>query len=296
VSSKTHISISIPYDLASYAVCQRNLVNKYETNQIIKALDTWLVLKHETTSGTIQQWNAQKQWLFTLCKCSETIFRHRLRVLQDLGLLSIAAGSLHVCSWDKVAAKFSWDINKYFTVQYNINDKQRLQEWIIAAEIEDNKHRQEYALLTKLNKNPESYNEIIAAAIASGAERDKLKSASYLLSWMRVLYTSGFAKGSDIHNVLIDFRPDNNRSVRGIANAWNCKHPVTISYWKKIMQDRKIIDISKLQIESEQRARNKHCRVLWLKGPAQTLLCLCDQIEILKPWIATNPLFFLPAA
>lgn len=294
MSDKTHIAIRIPYDLAAFATCQRKLVNKYETNQVIKALDTWLVLKHETCSSYIQQWNKQKQWLLSICKVSESIFRHRLRILQDLQLLKYDRNAIQVCSWEKLAARLSIDTNKCLTVNYCIDDKQRLQEWIIATEIEDNQHRQEYALLTKLNKNPDTYNAIFAAMIAAGADRNRLKNASYFLSYMRMLYQSSFIWGSEIHEELIQFRPDNNRGVRGMANAWCCKSPVTVSYWKKRMQESKIIDVAALQLESRKRARNRFCKVLWLQSSKQTLLCLCDQITILKPWLIQGE--FLPAA
>ena len=63
-----HLTIHIPYDLAAYVVRQRSLVTKYETNCIIKALDTWLVLKSESRSSWLQNWNEQKQRLFSICK------------------------------------------------------------------------------------------------------------------------------------------------------------------------------------------------------------------------------------
>lgn len=290
-----HIQISIPYELARAVVWKRKLVTKYETNQLIKAIDTWLVLKHETTSGYIQEWNQQKQRLLSICKCSEAIFRHRLKLLHSLDLVSFSRHAIRICSWETLGQVFEIDTRSRLTIQYNIYDKQRLQEWIIAAEIEENKARQTFSVITKLNKNPEVKAAVTAAMIAAGADRSKVDDVDYFLSWMRNLYYNDFIRVSDLHQVLIEFRPDNNRSVRGISDAWNCKHPVTVSYWKKQLRQKKIIDVVSLQIESEDRARNPYCKVLWLKQPKQTLLCLCDQIEILKPWLLVAA-EILPAA
>lgn len=283
---KTHITVKIPYDLARYATWQRHLVNKYETNQVIKALDTWLVLKHETTSGHILGWNKQKQWLLQICKCSESIFRHRLRQLAALQLVKFDRHNIQICSWQTFAERLNIDLDRSLTIQYNIYDKQRLQEWIIAAEIEDNQNRQDYVLAKKLEKNPETKLAFTAALIAAGADRARLNDTKYFLTWMRICYTQDFLRVSDIHDLLIEYRPDNNRSVKGMANAWKCKHAVTVSYWKKVLKKTGIIDVASLQIESEERARNKYCRVLWLPGTKQTLLCMCDQITIMKPWEA----------
>lgn len=280
---KTHIIVSIPAEFARYAVWQRFKRNKYETNQLIKALDTWLVLKHETTSGHIQNWNLQKAWLLKICKVSETIFRSRLKLLQSLRLVTYSRDSIRVCSWETLAERLDIQLEKksFHQVNYSINDKQRLQEWIIAAEIKDNQDRQDYKIITKLKKNPEVKMVVDAAIIAAGADPARTTDMQYLLSWLRVLYRNDFIQRSELHEVLIEIRPDNNRGVRGIANAWNAKHPATISYWKKILSLRKIIDVAKLQIESRERVRNKQCKVLWLRETKQTLLCLCDQITLL---------------
>lgn len=289
------LQISIPYDLARYVTGSRKLVRKYETNQLIKALDTWLILKAETSSGYIQQWNSQKKYLLSICKISESIFRHRLNILADLKILSYNRYGITVASWEKFGESLNIETNNRLTVNYCTNDKSKVCQWIIAAEIEDNKQRQEYALLLKLNKNLECKTEIREALLKAGADRKRLDSdTGYFIAMMKAYYLSDFVSKSDIHDILIHFRPDNNRSVYGMANAWNCKHPQTVSYWKNKLKRSGIIDIQKLSIESQTRTRNNICRVLWLKKDKATLLRLCDQIDILKPWTVNAEI--LPAA
>lgn len=293
---KDHLVITIPFDLAGYVTAQRKLVRKYETNQVIKALDLWLVLKHETTSGIIQDWNEQKSWLVGIAKCSESIFRHRLKVLQSLGIASYDRHTIRLCSWTRLAELFSIDTTQRLTIQYNFNDKQRVQEWLIAAEIQDNKNRQDIAIIAKLNKNPGINVRVSKALIAAGADESQLSDMNYLLTWLRIVYRTDFIAGSDLHEVMIDIRPDNNRGVKGMARAWNAKSPVTVSYWKAVLSKSKVIDVGKLQVQSDTRQRNKECCVLWIKETKQTMLCLCDSIELIKPRDHSIPILVPEAA
>lgn len=277
------LHIQIPVELARYSVWQRAQVNKYETNQVIKALDTWLTLKAESIPSLIQDWNKQKERLLYICKCSESIFRHRLKLLVKLKLVQFDRHNIKLCSWDELSRALEIDCTYKKVIRYDVTTKQRLQEWLMATEIEDNQSRQAYAVIKTLNKNPNLKLKIQHAIIAAGADRNQVNDPGYILTWMRVLYTQDFYRASDIHDLLIEIRPDLNRSVRGIANAWKAKHITTVSYWKSVMESAGIIAITKAQIESETRTRNTYCKVLWLKQAKKTLLCLCDQIIVLDP-------------
>lgn len=298
--------IKIPVELCRHAVTQRHLVKKYQTNQAIKALDTWLILKHLSTPSLLQQWNGQKECLFKCCKITETIFRHRLKLLQAMKLLTYDKYDIRLCSWDELSRQLEIDTTEKTIIHYDITDKKRVQEWLIAAEIMDNQNRQSYSIIKKLNKNPDQKLIIIHAMIAAGADRSQVMNPDYFLNWLRILYTNDFYRASDIHDLLIELRPDTNRGVRGISKAWSrCdksqaendkeikKNVCRVVYWKKILKQSGIIDISKMQIESTTRSRNEYCHVLWLpacknsprKDVKQTLLCLCDQITVLMPWL-----------
>lgn len=279
------LTIKIPFALASHAVSQRQLVDKYQTNQVIKALDLWLVLKADAPGSFIQHWNKQKGRLIQWAKCSESIFRHRLAMLQDLKLISYDRNHIRLCSWDQLAGILDIDIDKKLTITYNLNDNAKLHQWLIAAEITDNQNRQAYMILKQVNKNPELNMVLTGALIQYGADRNRLSDGAYFLAMLKSLYLQDFVQASDIHDTLIDLRPDTNRGVKKMAAAWKAKHPMTVTYWKRVLQKSGIIDISKLQVQSEQRIRNKHCKVLWLPGPKETLLCLCDQILVLQPWL-----------
>lgn len=299
------LTIQVPYELARYAVSRRRKVNVYETNQLIRAFDTWLILKHITTSGIIQNWNNQKTDLFKICKCSEAIFRHRIRLLKSMQLITADRNNIKPCSWDSLDRILQIDSTKKLAIQYYSNDNAKLFQWIAAAEIKDNQERQGFMINKKLKENPDYYLSVIGAMLQAGADATRLKEPGYILTWMQIMYRDGFIKGSEIYHLLTEIRPDTNRGVKGIAAAWECKHPQTISYWKKILKKSGIIDIDKLMIQSETRQRNKSCHVIWLdtkniranypgRRAKNTMLCLCDQITVLQPWARTN--FFINAA
>lgn len=284
--------ISIPFTLAEALVSQRKLVNVYETNQLIKALDTWLVLKHlNVRFPHIVDWNTQKKQLLQICKVSETIFRHRLKILSNLKLLTYGK-NITLCSWYDLGKRFDINVDRKFSIQYTTEDNKRIQDWIIAVEIKSNQSRQRIAIARKIG-SPEIKKAVENYIIERGAEKDKIRDLEYLLSWLKMEYFNDFVKASPLHDLLVAIRPDDNRSVKGIKKSWNCRNICTISYWKKILQKSGIIDVSKLQIRSIERVRNKNCKVLWLDDIKQTLLCVCDQITVLLPWKRSN-FFCLP--
>lgn len=300
------LTIKIPFELARYATAQRKTVTTYDTNAIIKALDTWLILKSLSRPSFLQSWNKQKSYLFKVCKCSESIFRSRLKQLQALELVEFDKNNIRLCSWSDMGSLLEIDTTQKITIKYDTTKPQRIQEWLIAAEIQHNKNSQDYKIIRKLQENPEVLEEIKNTMIGDGADKEKLKEQSYFLNRLRSLYWQDFQEASYLHDVYVQIRPDNNRGVRGMARAWTPKQGTKeeikareiknisrIMYWKKKLIKAGIIYVYGLEIESTTRTRNKHCHVLWLpeckksprKDSFQTLLCLCDQIDLLTPWL-----------
>lgn len=305
-NESTILPIKLPVELCRLAVWQRSKVNKYQTNSFIKAVGTWIVLKHLSTPSLLQNWNGQKDQLLICCKVVESTFRLHLKMLATMKLLTFDRHNIRLCSWDELGKALDIDIEKKQTIHYDISDKKTVAQWIIATEINDNQERQAYKIISKLNKNPELKTILIHAMIAAGADKALINQPSYLLNWLRVLYMADFCRVSDIHKLIIELRPDTNRGVRGISHAWSkgngsedenrkevARNVHRVVYWKKVLKRCGIIDVAKLQIESTTRTRNEHCRVLWLpscknsprKDSKQTLLCLCDQITVLMPWL-----------
>lgn len=292
------LTIKIPYELATYAVWQRSLVNKNHSNKFIKAIGTWCVLK-AISRAPLQNFTQQRQILAALCQRSDSAFRSDINFLIKQKFIKKETGSLVLLSWQALADSLDLNFTTKKIFVYEKASKQPIAQWIIATDIEANQHKQAYMILKRLNKNPEKKRNFINAMIKEGDDAARLSTDNkYFISCLKSLYLSDFVQASEIHEDLIQVRPDTNRGVRGIATAWGHKnykvHPTTISYWKKKMQQSGIIDVSKLSIESRDRVRNKSCHVIWLntrrirrqfpgRAKMQTMLQMCDQITVLQP-------------
>jgi len=227
-----------------------------------------------------------------VCKISEAVFRHRLKLLSKLKLLKYGK-TIELCSWQQLGKVFACNTERRFEIKYTTGDKARVQEWILSTEILNNQSRQSISILRKLNKNPVNKKALIAYIIKSGGNIQLIQNNDYLLSWLKMAYYKDFEQASELHDLMIEIRPDTNRGVKGIQKAWHFKNFCSISYWKKILQKAGIIHITKLQIISQDRVRNPECKVLWLKDLKQTMLCLCDDILVLEPW-NRHPQFMIP--
>lgn len=276
--------IRIPFALARYAVWQRNTVNKYQTNRVIRALDAWLVLKHETRSGLIRDYATQLQYLCKVCKVSPTVLRSRLKMLADMKAVTIENGNLLICSWKQLARILQTSFKLCYDVQYNLDDpKQKLHLWIAAVEIADNQHHQELTLKRKLHDNPAARLKLLESAVAAGADPARLNEWPYFLVWLQSMYLKTHLRASHVHDLLISHRPELNRSVYGIARAWCAKSAQTASYWKGKMYAAGVVHIGKLTVRSEQRARNKYVNEKWNPRDQQTFFTFCDNILLLDP-------------
>jgi len=196
-------------------------------------------------------------------------------------------------SWDELGKALQIDITKKFPIVYDISNSQRLQEWFIATEIKGNQLSQAYSILKKVNENPERKQRIVNAVLKAGADSNRLNDGQYLITWLMIMYRQDFVQASEIHDLLVEIRPDTNRGVRRMAEHWKCKSTLTVCYWKRKLKKAGIVDISQLQIESTERVRNNQCKVIWLKKTLQTMLCLCDSIEVLQPWLIKKPLYVI---
>ena len=344
--------------MAQLAVSGRRLVNVYETNQKIKILGRWLILKHLSKPGILKEWNSQKDYILKLCKCSDASFRKSLTALKEINLISFTKinrkrDTINVCSWQQLASILNINVKERSQpIKININDKQKIDFWIIATEIKHNQNCQDKAISKKLGVNAEVKRSIDTELIKFGADVKRLTNLQYYLTEFRKLYRNDFIRLSETHNELISLRPDNNRSTKGIANAWlnsfEIKEPfrpdpywlptgwhwgygtriplrdehdklikhdrfvkpnkngqpiqiteqlareekekqiiqkimVRVSYWKKVLQKNDVIRVSQVFIKSQCRARNKHCHVIWNDHDKQTVLRMCDQIDVLFP-------------
>lgn len=233
------------------ATAERHLVDKYQTNKFIKQITFFLILKAETPFSFIQNYAKQIDYLSFITQCERQTFKKRLAwlVSEKLATIENEGRDIRLCSWKEVSVLYYCNVDSFKLIQYNPYEQKNIHLQLLAVEIEDNKNRQTYMVKTKLEKNPALTQVIKNTLCQYGADEKKLNDFNYLLNGMRQLYKRSFEQEPEIFAMLNNVRPDTNRGVKGIAKAWDCKSPQTVSYWKKRLAEAGIIRIYKGEVK-----------------------------------------------
>lgn len=277
----TILNLKIPVALARYAMTERKKVNTYETNRFVKNIMCYLVLKSITPYSVIRSWKNQIDELSYYCQCERQTFKRRLQWCIDMGLIQVTGNDLRLVSWKVAGNIFYCKLDAYNTIQYNPETNANIHLALFQTEIKDNKQRQLYTIQKKLCKNPMLKDQIKQTLLRHGADPVKLGRFDYFHNAMRLLYSKAFISEPETHALLIQVRPDCNRSVKGLQRSWDFKHPQLVSYYKRKLQGSGLIVIHKGSvIESRTRARNEHSHVIWNKHSKQTALRMVDVLEL----------------
>ncbi len=283
------ITIQIPHSLAEAVISQRTLVNKYETNKIIRAIDTWLCLKSTTTSSIIQHYHKQLPALLQTCKISKASFLNRLHYLQSQKLITwdMRNRSITICSYKKLADHFNYIHTSLIPKIYDVTDNKRIFDHISAVEWQCNQDLQRKALHNHLDKNPEIKSAQIEIMCRGGADRkrlldDKIYYQQTLWHFQQQSFKT-CPPGSETYQILHAFHADVNRSThKALKRSRNYKSASSVSYEKKRMVNTGIIKVEKIKVLSRVRARkNKEYRVRWLEHKKQTIWFIPDQVTII---------------
>jgi hypothetical protein len=293
-----HITQRIPTEVpvltgaAEELVRHRELRNKYETNRSIKTWSCWFLLKALTTSGKIQRWRSQRDFLFEWLQLNENTFYARLHEMERLEIITIDdKDSIHLVSYDKAAEVLGIAYNGLTHIQYNPNDyagKQVFQYFLRAEEFRSQQVRQLNALHYHLDKNPLLKSDLHLLLIKYGADGQQLhRSASYFQERLLKLQMLLFKEGSDILQYVLTRRADINRGNGRIMKDHSYKSKQSVTYLKHRMKKLGVVVIEKRKTESVSRSRHyftgedgkkkegyKYCR-----KSKKTVMFLTDQIS-----------------
>ena len=242
-------TIKIPVGLAESVIRQRFVVNTYETNKNIRAVDTWLCLKSTTTTGVVQRYDNQLKSLLQLCKISRACFYSRLHYLQSQKLIAWDKKNkrITICSWDAFTKYFDLGPSTTFiTITYDITDNRRIYQFISAIEIDANQFAQRKALYNRINKNPELKNTLTTLMLNYGAEASRLDDAVYFQQTLWQMQVESFKRGTgtETYEALHALHADVNRSTRrAFKTSRNYKSAQSVSYEKKNLEKAGIISI-----------------------------------------------------
>ncbi len=308
----------ITYQLAAWATQQRFKNTVYNTNAVIGAVDTFSRLKaFAGVTSCIKTWRKRKAEIAQVCKVSQSTLFRRINWLQQQGFINKDYSTLTLKSWHNVHEQLQLPYTKQFFTHPLIKENEKEKQpfyWIYLAEIVDNKSRQDYMIIKKLNKNHNVKADLLAALQQQGADMQQCSNnPAYLLNQLQALYIQSFVVGTEIHDLLIAIRPDNNRSCVGMGKAWQSETKSRLnrttgkneydrlamqaSYIKKKMKQQGIAIIQRPgTIESEIRGRNKECHVMYNKHNKTTFQALCDDIAPIQTVNPANLQFPIPNA
>jgi hypothetical protein len=287
INQPTILHVKIPLKLACMVAAMRKKVNRYETNRYLKNIAAFLVLKSVTPYGVITNYSTQTKYLCSICQCTRQTLSKRLQWLQDEGLLVIEGADIRLKSWKQVATLYNLNLKQFKTIIYDCANDKNVYLQLLATEIEVNKEHQAYIIKSKLEKNLALKRAVQYFMLRHGADQTKLNDLQYLHNGMKHLYRRSFIAEPETHALLNTIRPDTNRSVKGIAAAWDCKSPQTVSYYKAKLAASGYAVIHKGErVTSHTRARNELCHTIWNNKKKQTVLCLVDAIELTVKTVA----------
>ena len=234
------IEVKIPKEWIKVALKGRTLVKKYETNKAIKLLGYFTLLKTITSTGVLHNCYEKKQkyLLADLLKLSRNGVINAINDLSKLGLASVNNGNLVLISWEKASDIISADPGDYVYFKYDLNNKAKINEYILALDIKLNKESQLKAVESKLKANPD-YKEAIDAAIME--EEIDYNYLSKLLQEQINNYSSGTIKTE-----LFKVRADLNRAVMTLKKDWSFRGVQSIAYWKRKLNEVGLITVQKI--------------------------------------------------
>lgn len=279
------------------ALCsERCLVNKYETNRLIKYISDYYLLKALTTSGIIQNWRSQRQLVLSWLQMNEPTFYNHVKQLRQLGLLTVDRHfNITLVSYRKAAEILNIPYAGTTGIPYNPfkhEAKQSFQYFLRVEEFRTRKEDQLNGLMYNLDKNPLLKNDLAWLMVHQGANPERLATdPDYYQQRLLRLQINSFRHGSEILEYIFTRRADIERSVNRIKEDHHYKSARSVSYLKKKLRELKLVNIEKVCVKSLKRVRiyvpdatkKKGARdgYKWLLKAKETAWFLCDQISII---------------
>lgn len=237
--------IKVHTDLLNFAVQGRNLVNRYETNRTVKVVAFYALLKTVTSTGVIHNYTEQPE-LRKLTKYSRNGFKALVQDLVNTGLAVITSNNLKLCSWTNAVQLTGQQYEPKFTfIEYKEENTTKLYYYFLPAEIANKKAAQEKIALQRLKENS-TLKQATDSLISKLYKIDPstLTDQQYLDAVYQIQvqqFTSGTLTG-----VVMQFNPDCNRSATSLKKDWNYKSTLSITYWKRKLEQLGLIMLEKV--------------------------------------------------
>lgn len=226
----------VPTALILFAVTKWTPCFKYakktgvgnNTNQFIRNISAWLILKNETSSAVIQNYRTQLQRLAAKCKISERTLRSRIAWMKSEGLVHEEGKDLVIHKYEVLKKKYSINIKqREQTILYNETDNTSLAETIIAIAIKKMQERWMEVYWKKLTQNPDEYKTLYDFFIHLGADAAMLHDREYFRQCHLEAIIQAYEEEKPgqpaydlLHKILKNANPDLNCTAATYANKF----------------------------------------------------------------------------
>lgn len=258
---------------------------QYAKNPMIKLVDIWCRLRaYAGATGLIKERRSKMIEMAVLCECSINKLRPALKELHRMDWLHVDDYCIQVKSEKHVYALCQLDFNKKidrtFSKTQKLQDEKQTHYWIYLADIDDNRKRQAFVFFKKIMQSPELKMWVYGHVQQQGykisdAEKDPMLVCRILNDHYR---TSFHSRETEMYDWLVENRPDVNRGVKGMAEAWDTC-PQNVSYIKSMLVKQHLAFVQKIgTISSPGFSHNKYCRVMYNFATKVTFQAFCDDI------------------
>lgn len=239
--------IKVPAYWITESIGNRQLVNRYETNTMLKCIGHYCVLKQVTTTGIIHDWKSQSKYLQKLLNLSRNGLVKAIERLQIVGLIDLGANLIMV-GWDDASQIIKLQIDEFIWIDYDPDASAKIEHLLIAAEIKINQENQVKAIQQRLKFNPSLKNDL-DIEISKNWQielKDVQQMDIYQFIWhLREIQISTFMNGT-LKAFLYEINADYNRTVVKMKNDWNHKSIQSIAYIKRRLIELNLISINKI--------------------------------------------------
>jgi hypothetical protein len=234
------IVISIPINWVNKICSQRDLVNKYQTNTLIKSIGTYLYLKNISTSGTLYDFNKQKKQFYTDLNLSKNSFDTSIQNCINIGLLTLKNNTLELSSYSNVSKLLGVFGGKKIKFVYNNENGIKIHDTLNTLNFKLCQSKQQKAILNRINANSYLKGELI-----SYLNNNTDLTEEQILNELFKLQINFFKQGTK-NSSLFAFRLDYNNTLMYLKKLFNTKSSLSITYLKRKLQKLNLLFIEKI--------------------------------------------------
>jgi hypothetical protein len=253
---------------------QHGAKQRYYTNRAIDGLGIYLLLRSRTTSNKIQHYRKQLGSLLEFCNCSKTTFMKRLKIAEDIGLLTYSHHDITFIAYEKIARKYELDRVHFTQIMYDsANEMQTIRHILEGVELHENKERQHEMIKRNTSKNP----LLTAALKVRFPVLQKGNFRKRLLKAQQASYRVGSGDAVLLHH----FNADDNRAARTIRAAHGFKSNRSVYDLKRRLYDRQVITDWKRRIfQGKEPDWNPHAFTTWNPATGIRTTVMPDEITL----------------